>query len=392
MKKKFRLFAFTLIAGLFWGSCSSPRPAGVKPSIFGESDTPLALNVLSEKKFPGNLGDIAVARRAGLTLVSSIPDPESGGKHLLSLLDERGNFVFQVPMTAPIRSLDIESEGNWSVTAAYEEGLTVWNRKGEPVWKNPAICRPRIIQSRQEVLCIHDDDAKPSLAFEVFSSTGKKVFAHPVKTDLLGLKVSEDETSVALSQVNGRVTLFNGKYQIKREYRVAGEVLDLAVSNGPEPRVAILSVNLGSGQTVSFFGPTGTASGSARLEQHVEQLELNAEGSIAFLYGNSARGQYLAAVRTNDGSVLWQKREPRFADYSLKIDVEGPNVVLGIEDATAEGRRSRVMILDQAGNERAEIPIQTVEGAYLYHFEYSPGQAVLAVASDDRTLRLISLK
>jgi hypothetical protein len=389
--KKNVLFVFILASGFLWGSCSSSR-TNKKADIFGESPQSLNVKVVAEKKFPGNLGDVAIARKVGWTLVSSIPDVETGGKHLLSLVDEDGDFQFQIPQTSAIRNLDIAEDASWSITQHYEEGLKAWNSKGEVIWTNESNCRPQIIQSRNQILCVHDDDTRPTIAFEIFSSDGKSVFTFPVKQDVLAIKVSEDERWIAMSLVGGKIILFNAQYKVKKEYKVPGEVLDLAISSGEDPKLGVLSMTLGDGQTVSLFGLNGVSAGAAKLEQHVEQIEMIAGGGRAFVYGNSARGQYLAALSTSDSRILWQRREPRFADYSLKIVVAGDTVVLGVEDETDSGRRSRVLILDESGNQRAQIPIETVEGAYLYHFHFSAAKSLIAVGSDDKMFRLISLR
>ena len=266
--KKNVLLGFVIVAGFLWGSCSSPTAVQKKSEIFSDSAEKLTVKILNEKKFPGNLGDIAIARKVGWTLISSIPDIETGGKHLLSLLDDDGDFRFQVPLTSAVRNLDISEDGSWAVTQHYEEGLKLWNSKGEVIFKTEANCRPHIINSRSQVLCIHDDDTKPTVAFEVFSSEGKRVLDFPVKQDLLAVKLSEDEKWMAIALVGGRVFVFDEQFHPTKEYRVPGEVFDIAISSGAIPKVGVVSMLQGVGQSVSIFGLDGVSPGEVKVDQH----------------------------------------------------------------------------------------------------------------------------
>lgn len=383
------LFIFCL------SQCSStPKPK--KPELFTESSKKLALRSLTEKKFQGNLGDIAISNLTGYTLVSSIPDLEQGGKHTLTLLDDSGRVQFQQTQSAPIRNIAISDDGNFIITEQYEAGLKGLNQKGEEIWKTEVNCQPKILNTIQHFVCVHDDDTKPAIAFDIYTFKGQKILTFPSKADILQLKVSADEKWIAIALIGGVVQLISVdpslKFEVKNEYKVTGEILDVSISNGVNPVIAVLSTSIKTGQLVSFFGTGNSKTTSLLPQSHVEQVELNSNGDKVFLYGNSPKGQNLLAYSTLNSTLIWSKKEPRFADYSLKIDVTDSMVILGIEDEVEGGRRSRVLLLDHEGSKLAEIPIQTNEGAYLYHFNYSRQKSILAVGSDDKMLRLFSIK
>ncbi len=390
MKRVLFVLFLLVTLGFGLGGCSSSRDAN-KPDGFSDRGDYLSSSRQFQKSFAGNLADLALARDSGHTLISSIPDSESGGKHRLTLLDDDGEEVFEKDLSSPIRNLAISADGSFIAIQQYEKGVTAFDAAGKKRFSVDAACKPIVLSKKQQLLCVYDDETQPKVAFDVYDWSGKRVARFPIKTDVLAWKVSEDENWILIAQTFGKITLINSEFKIVKQYQVKGEVLDVAVSSATEPNLAVLHVVPSSGQSLTLLNFKGDSTGAIRPEQHLEQVEMDQGGKHAFAYGNSPKGQYLAAYSVQNDQLLWRRREARFADYSLKIDVRGDVVVLGLEDEADRTRRSRILILDFEGRVRSELPIETKEGAYLYHFSYSSKRSLLAVGSDDRQLQVLSL-
>src|SRR4051812_5084020 len=93
MQKPQSLFrtSFVMLASILQlcCSCSSNPPASREPP-FERATQKLQASRSFRETFPGPITDLSLAEKVGRVLASSIPDPESGGKHLLTLLDKGG--------------------------------------------------------------------------------------------------------------------------------------------------------------------------------------------------------------------------------------------------------------------------------------------------------------
>lgn len=378
---------------IVWGavSCSSSQKDSGRV-LFEESALPVSFKKLWKEEFPGPITDVAVARMSGDVLVATIPSLDNGGRHLLTLLNRSGDQVFRLPMDFPVKHIDVSATGDLVVVQNHEEQLFGLDRSGKKLWSIEASCKPIILTTVKKILCYHDDDTMPSFAFEVFGYDGKLEYKHSVKTDVLALKVSSDERWVALGISGGKLILMNNEFKVAADFKVEGEILDVSVSSGDEPRIAALSMDPKTGQRVGVYEKDGRFRGVMRPPYHVEQIELLPGGRLLALYGNSPKGQYIAAVSPHDLSIVWQKLEPRYADYSLSISVAEDKILAGFEAVGRKSRQSELLVLDLEGKLRSQLSLETTEGAYLYSFAFSPATSLLAIGSDDQVIQLYELK
>lgn len=404
MKKANRvalLGAFSVFGALGCGGCSSTSDKSDLP--FERSAQKMGFNSLWQEELPGPITDIALAKKSGDLVVASIPDVDAGGKHLLTLLSRDGKKVFQFPSPFPVKSLDIADDGSRVVVNNYDGKLVSYDRAGTPVWTVEGGCRPWILNTTKKIICYHDDDTKPSYAYDAYDFDGKRIGRFPIKSDILALKISEDERWFAIALAGGRVHVFGnpttGDFRAEKEWKVPGEILDLAISNGEDPTLAAISIDLKKGQTLSIFEARKKEVASMRLSYHVEQVETFPTGKLVAVYGNSPRGQYIAVHSGYDGTLQWQKLDPRYADYSLAIRVGEDRILAGFEQvgavastAATKTRSSKLVALDLDGMLRADLPLKTAEGAYLYSFAYSPERSLLGVGTDDKRVQLFELK
>jgi len=384
-----RSLFFTLFI-LSWGcvSCSTSEVETIDRK-FEKSVNPLAFERSWKEEFPGPITELRLAVQTGDVLAASIPNPETGGRHFLTLLSSKGKTVFQVPLDFPVKNLDISADGSWMVVLNHEGQLFSIDRSGKKLWEVEASCRPIILNELKKILCYHDDDTVTSDAFEIFSSEGKSEKHYPVKSDVLALKLSADQKWIALGLAGGKLQLISTQdFSTASQVSVKGEILDVAVSNGEAPRYGAITIDAKTGQNVALFELDDRPRGLLHPPYHIEQIELLPSGKKVAVYGNSPKGQYIATVSGEDLSVLWEKLEPRYADYSLSIQVGEDLIIAGFEAVGKKSRESEILVLDLDGKLRSKITLNTVEGSYLYSFNYSALNSVLAIASDDQTLQI----
>jgi len=285
----------------------------------------------------------------------------------------------------------------------YDGKLVLYDRSGSALWTVEGGCRPWILNTTKKILCYHDDDTKPSFAYDAYNFEGKRVGRFPIKSDILALKISDDERWFAVALAGGRALVFGnpttGDFQAEKEWKVPGEILDLSISNGESPTLAAISIDLKKGQTLSIFEARKKEIASMRLSYHVEQVETFPTGKLVAVSGNSPRGKYLAVHPDYAGTLQWQKLDSRYADYSLAIRVGEDRILAGFEQVGSSGassstksRSSKLVALDIEGKLRADLPLKTAEGAYLYSFSYSPDRSLLGVGTDDKRVQLFELK
>jgi len=378
------------------GGCSSAPEGASLP--FERSDQKMEFDSLWEEEFPGPITDLALAKKSGDLVVATIPDPDLGGKHLLTLLSKSGKKLFQIQSPFPVKSLDISDDGVRVFVNNYDGKLVALDASGKRLWEAEGGCKTTVINTPNAIICFHDDDTKPSFAFDLYDFDGKRLSRFTTRIDVLTMKVSSDEKWVALAFSGGKVIVLNDQFKVEKEHRITGEVLDLGISNGEEPRLALISIDNKKGESLSVFEARKGRLSSLPLSYHVEQVEIFPSGKLIAVYGNSPRGQYLAVHSAQDATLQWQKLESRYADYSLAIRLGDDRILAGFEQMGSgpkngvKSRLSRLVVLDLDGKLKTDLPLKTAEGAYLYSFAYSQNRSLVGVGTDDKRLQLFELK
>lgn len=378
------------------GGCSTSPERTALP--FENSEQKMEFDSLWEQKFPGPITDLALAKKSGDMVVATIPDMDAGGKHMLTLMSKDGKKEFQINSPFPVKSLDITDDGMRVIVNNYDGKLVAYDRTGKSLWEAEGGCKPTIVNTAKRIVCFHDDDTKPSFAFDLYDLEGKRISRFTTRVDVLAMKVSSDEKWLALAFSGGRVSVLNDQFKVEKELNVAGEVLDLGISSGENPRLAVISIDNKKGEWLSVFEVKKGLVASLPLSYHVEQAEIFPSGRLITLYGNSARGQYLAVHSATDATLQWQKLESRYADYSLAVRLGEDRILAGFEQMGSgpkndvKSRISRLVVLDLDGKLKAELPLKTAEGAYLYSFAYSQNNSLIGVGTDDKRLQLFQLK
>ncbi len=399
MKKANQIFlgVIPLFLGILGcGGCSSSPE---KPSLpFERSEQQMEFDSLWEEDFPGPITDLALAKKSGDVVVATIPDMDLGGKHFLTLVSKSGKKLFQLNSPFPVKSLDISDDGSRIFVSNYDGKLISYDREGKSLWVSEGGCKPIVINATKKIVCFHDDDTRPSFAFDLYDFEGKRLSRFSTRIDVLSLKVSDDEKWIAVAFAGGRVTLLNDQFKVEKEHRVTGEVLDLGISTGDNPRLSVVSIDNKKGESLSVFEGKKSLIAALPLSYHVEQTEIFPSGKLITLYGNGPRGQYIAVHSASDATLQWQKLEPRYADYSLAVRLGEDRILAGFEQVGTgpkngvKSRTSRLVVLDLDGKLKADLQLKTAEGAYLYSFAYSQSRSLIAVGTDDKRLQLFQIK
>jgi hypothetical protein len=315
-------------------------------------------------------------------------------------------------MPTQVKSQAISRDGSLAIATTHEDQVLAFNSKGEKLWTAHATCMPFVIESRKEILCYHDDDAEPLVAFDVFNWEGKLKKSFPIKNDILALKVSKDEQTVAIALTQGNVLLLGPNYEVKWSAKVAGEIVDLDVSNGVDPKVAVLySAGMGKPQKLMWL-KNGKSQAEGAPREQVSQIAMTPDASTVFAYGNGGSGQYISmfqapAQKSQDIQESWRHGVENNAHYtqtlfvsllpfvSLPASSSITQAILGVEQVGAGTRQSEVVGIGTSGAPLWRLPVSSsigsAEGAFLYAQSWSPSAAKLAISTDDRHFGLFQV-
>jgi hypothetical protein len=383
---RFLLFAAALLSA----GCAGRRPDHALG--FDAAARPGEVRKLWSRKLPGLITDLNVSGDGSRLLVSTIPDPErEGGQrgNAVSLWNGAGEKLWELAVESQTRAQALSADGSLAVVSNYKEELVGIGEGGRVRWTAQGTCRPYLLDRARRVLCYHDDDADPKVAFDVYDWNGKKLLSYPIAHDILALKVAQDEQRFAIALTRGQVVLFGADFRSDWQRKVGGEILDVAVSSGSPPMVAVLYHAGKKGQLVALFDAGGKLVAEGRPEAHVEQIESAPEGGAVLVYGNGPKGQHLALLARDGSGKLretWHRADPRYADYSSSMIATQELAIIGFEDILPSERHSHLVAFDYEGKMKWNIPLVTEEGAYLYAQAYAPEKSFLGVGTDDSTL------
>jgi hypothetical protein len=423
--KKVICAASALVAAVGNYSCSSTRQEQKAPDSRGLSwlgavatssqGNSLGIQKLWSRALDGYITELSLSQQGNAVLLSTLPDydHENGAKkNLLRYFDGNGHQKWSAIMPTQVKSQAISRDGSLAIATTHEDQVMAFNSKGEKLWTAHATCMPFVIETRKEILCYHDDDAEPLVAFDVFDWGGKLKKSFPIKNDILALKVSKDEQTVAIALTQGNVLLLGPDYALKWSAKVAGEIVDLDVSNGADPKVAVLySTGMGKSQKLTWLKGGKSQADGAPAGQ-VSQIAMTPDASSVFAYGNGGSGQYISMFqgptqKSQEMQESWRHGVENNAHYTQTLFVSllpfvSPTqfvpvtqAILGVEQVSAGSRQSEVVGIGSTGVPLWRLPVSisigSEEGAFLYAQSWSASTAKLAISTDDRHFGLFQV-
>jgi len=378
-------------------------------TALGSSDAPLwslKLNKLNGK-MAGFITDMAISDNGTRILAAVVPDKEdpqsTKGPYLLYLEAKTGKILWYFPLDAQIRTLALSNNGNFAVFSAHNDTLVALNGKGDELWSIEATCHPILLNQTNKILCYHDEDAAPRIAFDLYDWKSKLHSSFPISTDILALKVSDDERNTVMGLTGGHVVLAGPNFKARWKKVLVGEVVDLAVSNGKKPRTAVIlnppppktpaphDKNL---QKLVLLNPKGKILAQADLGARMRQLEFSPDGTGLVAYGNTDHGQYISYYQLKGGRIeeRWQHSEEKHAEFSSYLTVGRKDVAAcldPLEIGNADSKASsphHFLVFDPFGNRRWDISVPANNGAAIATYAYSEQTRTAAIALDDGTL------
>lgn len=390
LKKAFILAAATLVM-----ACSGKKTKALQE----DAPKPRGASAEWSKRLPGLIGDLNVSQDGKAIVVSTVPDPDSdqgGGRpqYLTMRLRMDGVPVWTITHPHRIKHQAISKDANLVVVVDYNEELRAHGSNGEVLWSVTASCKPIVLEALGRILCIHDDDVKPGVAFETYSLEGKLLSEFSSKEDLLAFKVSIDGKYAGLGLSSGEVGIVDlktGRLLWKR--RVKGEIIDLAVADvGKELTFFGLIGTYGGGQRILRFGKTGKPGFDLTTGDLLDQIE--SRDGFFFGYGNNFKGQSFIISKVNDKGLEEIKRVsiPKSADFSSFVSINGGYALVGFErgfERGGTGAKSRIEGFSYGGEPKFEIPIASEEGGYLY--AYGVTERAVVIATDDGAVSMYRL-
>lgn len=333
-------------------------------------------------------------------------------------IERRVHLDWQLPVRTSIRGLDLSEDGSLTVATTYENEIFAVNSKGKLLWSIEGICKPMILNSSQQILCYHDDDAEPRIAFDLLDWKGKKRLSFPIENDILTLKVATHEKRILLGLENGKILLLDQELKPLWTQTVAGEIVDLALSNEKNPSVAVLyqpknraSITKGipQKQEISVLDSDGHFLGSSPSLFYSSQIEFSTQAAsknFIYAYGNSSDGQAVGKIEisadsSKKGKELWRYRESTEAEYLSSIlgvtEAETPShehsieIIMGVEQATSYTRESHLVALAPEGKIQWDLKLPSDEGAYLNGLRTDSNSSLLAASTDDGKMNLVRI-
>ncbi len=386
------------------GGCSTGRVSipDTHELPFKQQGSTSSPKQLWSEKLEGKLTDLAVSSESGHVLTTQVLEGQGPGNTRMSLRNSSGKILWSVQLTSPVRAQTLSPKADLLVVGNYEDELIRIDPKtGEKMWSvaDSGMCRPIILEKSQQILCFHDDDAVPGVAFSVFDFKGAEKFKFKVPLDLLILKIPRDESRIVLGLVKGRIWILDRQFKKLAERQVEGEIVDLSVAEANSDSntlewSALVNVN-GTGQRLVGMNGSGKLTWQTPLDSPHQQIELSADGKTTAVYGNGPRGQSVSLWTPGSPpsfSPLWNYVSPRYADYNQRIDLSGETTYMGFEEVTDRTRHSHVVALRRDGTLAMDIPLVSEDGAYLYARGLSDRSGVIVVGTDDGVLTAYPLR
>jgi hypothetical protein len=344
----------------------------------------------------GLITDLNVAENGSAVLVSTTPNADIDGSqahYLLNRFSAAGKKQWSLDTKGPIKYQNISKDGNFIMVAVYDEKLSALNAKGKVIWSKDTICRPMLLERSKQIVCYHDDDSEPTIAFDVFTWQGKPVTRFPIHDDVLALKISGDESHLALALTKGQLLLLGADFKTIWKHELKSEIVDIAVSSEPLSVVAAVTAD----RHFYVFSVKGDKLVDTLLDNHAEAVESYLGGKHWAVYGNGTDGQFISLFDTPTPLAktakelpktkpLWMKHEDHYGEFSPPLGVDGEDILVGLETFEQRSRLGHFIALDGGGSPLWQVSFAPEIASYLYAVS---GKTV-AISTDEGTLSVYS--
>lgn len=367
---------------------------------------------LWSKTLTSYISDLNLSADGKTLLVSTLPDRENnrGPQHpQISMLDQYGKTLWTFPLKTATRTQAISRDGKLAIVSSYDDEMLALNHEGKVLWKKPGMCKPFFLNNK--ILCFHDEDNQTRSAFELLDTKGQMLGPPktlPPGTETLSMKVSHDENHFVVRLTQGLLQLYRSDGFFLWQKTVEGEIIDLGISSGPKPQVAVLygsslkqiaksrnHLATPSPIHLTLYNFEGLRLLDTIVQTRMEQLEFSPDASGLLLYGNGNEGQYLVFYDAPTGGVpteKWNQLSEQDMDYSSFMQSGATLLAMAFNDRGAKDRHSHAFIFNYSGELLWNILLNSPEKAFLYIYDFNEANLRLATAMDDGTIQFFQLK
>jgi WD40 repeat protein len=379
----------------------APEAAPADPLKAPKVSVPDKAQALWQKRLPGYISDLTVARGGDGVLVSTLPNfDRDGGSHknLFSCFSRTGRMLWSHDLPTPVKAQAFSRDGSEAIAVTHDNEVIAYNRKGKKLWTAEGNCQPMFVSGDRSVLCFHDDDAAPTFAFDIFDAgSGKKTASFPINRDVLALRLSTDQKNIVLGLTGGQVISVGPAFKTLWQATVPGEIVDVDISSGNGGWVAILYRKAKLGAAV--FDQHGKKVSDFVVPAGPDEIRFYLKSKSIAFYGNGEKGQVFSWMGEEEGGKyrqLWRRGASYSAHYSppqvFSYRAGGESRLLApFEEVSPGSNNTHVLSFDRLGKLALDLPITVAEGAFLYLEDFSPDSGTLAVANDDGTLAVFSI-
>ncbi len=389
-------------------SCTEPRIVSRdhRPHL---SENFASLNAIWEKKILGRITDLKVAHKTASILIAAVPDYDQVKtlrRPVTQLWNAQGRLVWQKVMRSRVRKLAVSDDHHWTALATYDENLRWINQKGKEVYRVPkTFCTPKFLNQKKQLFCFYDDESHAGLGYRVFDYQAKEVVRYPTEKDVIGFDFSSDESFLGVAYAQGEFEFFDSEYCRIWSSSVPGEIIDLTVSNGPRPKLAVLfqkgSKKTGwKGQRLVFFDSQGKVLLQTSDFPEGHRIDFHPKGQALYLIGNQNQGQHLTMMSFSPKLRGFQRPEPLVfyeheGDFPKKHQLQDGSIWVDFEKISIPyepGKKmNHVLGFDLTGKLKWSAPLSVGEGLFLYGLAEDREGKKIAISSDNSTLRLFSV-
>jgi len=413
MHSKLRLLGISLtLLGLVVPACSSkktlPGQLSTHPRLRPMPDEPvikssetLAACPRWNRNLLAHLSHLSISDNGKRILVSTSAEP---GKAEASLrfLNEHGKLLWRKDLKQPVKSQALASDGKLIATSTYDYKLRVYTAEGRLLWEKEHLGKPAFLMKHDRVILLNDDDSEPKIGFFSYDLKGNLKAKVTIETQAthsepVDMIVSTDQSAVGVLMSTNEVLVYDLDGKLIWKTQLEHEAISIGVHSAPEHDIFALirehKHSQDADQSLLRLGKNSTRVVRSIDDRIYDSLQLGT--TAIFLYGNSIRGQTVAAHGLSDLSPLWKNSFSSAANYPSQIFAftqPQETMIAALEDPKSAGRM-KVMGIKQQGSAAWEADIEANDGI----FSYAPaatGNAVVigAGAPGKGTIEYFSLK
>ena len=331
----------------------------------------------------------------------------------IRFLDWDGKIRWSYSSQARIRDLSLSSDGRLTAIATHAGEIIELDDQGKKLWSFAKTCAPIVLNPQSkvakqgdpspmggQVLCYHNDDPEPQIAFDVIGNEGQHLLSYPIPGDILALRPGGNMHLWALGLTAGIVQIVGASWVAEDRFALSEEILDVALGDQIDTQgrtvLAVLSTEIQPKGSKELSPPrvflNTYRTHPAKLLQRLElpfratELQITPNGQTFYYAANGPLRQMLGGGPTMGNGAHWQITGAPASAYSVPIQRVEDRIYWATEDITSRTRLSRIRSYRPDGLMQSEFTLPRSIEATTYQFrvfERSLGTDSIVAITDD---------